>query len=529
LRLLLLCIASVLVSTAAAQVQYLYDDAGNLVQVRKLAAGELSISQFFPLVGAPGSQVTIYGTGFNATPSANTVRFNGVAATVSTGTTSQLVVTVPPSATTGLISVYNGSATVRSARKFEIASGPVISSFSPTIGPVATPVTISGTGFDPVPINDRVTFGAQAAAVTSATATSIATSVPTNAVSGPLSLTVPTGQVTTANDFFVTPSGINVTNVVVTGRITVDGAALGVSLPATGKQAMIIFAGTQGSALTAQFLSMTGSSLGYVLYGVANTQIASGTVAGGQPWALLPPLPATGTYALIITATSGSASFSVRAESAVSLTADVGSGSATISTAGQSRRFVFGGAVGQNLGLGFTGLTLSTGTYANVTVYKPDGSSWLSDYCYTSGSYCAVNLANLPVTGTYSIVLAPATSATLSVQAWLSTDLTGALAAGTPSSLTTSRAGQNLRLTLAGTAGPSAALEFAGLAFNAGTPGINVVIYKPDGSTWTNTTISVPGTTWTLPPYPVNGTYTVLIEPRPSLGGAATVVSLFPS
>ncbi len=109
----------------------------------------------------------------------------------------------------------------------------------------------------------------------------------------------------------------------------------------------------------------------------------------------------------------------------------------------------------------------------------------------------------------------------------MSTDLVGALTVGTASSVTTSRAGQNVRLALAGTVGPSPALEFAGLAFNSGTPGVSVVIYKPDGSTWTNTyhqrsRLDVD----LLPPYPVNGTYTVLIEPRPSLGGAATITAL---
>ncbi|MFQ5598516.1 MAG: IPT/TIG domain-containing protein [Nitrospiria bacterium] len=39
-----------------------------------------------------------------------------------------------------------------------IASGPTISSFTPTSGKAGTPVTIRGLNFDPVSSNNRVTF-----------------------------------------------------------------------------------------------------------------------------------------------------------------------------------------------------------------------------------------------------------------------------------------------------------------------------------------------------------------------------------
>src|SRR5581483_6408757 len=81
--------------------------------------------------------VTLVGTGYSATASQNTVTFNGTAATVTSATTTQLVVTVPTGATTGPIAVTtpNGSAT--SSTPFTVTAAgafgaPTIASFTPT-------------------------------------------------------------------------------------------------------------------------------------------------------------------------------------------------------------------------------------------------------------------------------------------------------------------------------------------------------------------------------------------------------------
>src|SRR5689334_20725723 len=56
-----------------------------------------------------------------------------------------------------------------------------ISSFSPTSGPVGTTVTISGTGFNSTPDNNKVFFGATIATVTAATTNSLTVTVPSGA------------------------------------------------------------------------------------------------------------------------------------------------------------------------------------------------------------------------------------------------------------------------------------------------------------------------------------------------------------
>ena len=63
--------------------------------------------------GHPDTEVTISGTDFGGTAAANEVKFNGVAAEVSSATTTKLVVKVPVLAGTGAVTVKTsaGSAT----------------------------------------------------------------------------------------------------------------------------------------------------------------------------------------------------------------------------------------------------------------------------------------------------------------------------------------------------------------------------------------------------------------------------------
>jgi sugar lactone lactonase YvrE len=77
----------------------------------------LSITSFD--AHAPGgSSITIQGSGFATIPSQNTVKINGVLATVTAATTNALTVTVPPKAGSGNITVAVGSSTATSSTPF---------------------------------------------------------------------------------------------------------------------------------------------------------------------------------------------------------------------------------------------------------------------------------------------------------------------------------------------------------------------------------------------------------------------------
>ncbi len=66
---------------------------------------------------------------------------------------------------------------------------PVISSFSPVSGPAGTTVTISGSNFSAIPLNNFVYFGGIQATVITASATTLSVKVPYGAKYAPVSVT----------------------------------------------------------------------------------------------------------------------------------------------------------------------------------------------------------------------------------------------------------------------------------------------------------------------------------------------------
>lgn len=157
--------------THADQAQYLYDDQGRLTSVTDStgalavynydAVGNLlSIDRFTPpgsgigiyltapTKGAVTATVVIQGYGFSATPANNTVKFNGVTGTVTAATINRLTVTVPASATTGLVSVTTTVGTANSPQTFTVLGAPTITSITPTkMGQgMKLPATVTGTG-----------------------------------------------------------------------------------------------------------------------------------------------------------------------------------------------------------------------------------------------------------------------------------------------------------------------------------------------------------------------------------------------
>jgi N-acetylneuraminic acid mutarotase len=173
------------------------------------------ISYFSPKGGSVGSMVTINGSRFSATPSHNIVRFNGVQATVTSATTIKLVVTVPPDASSGKISVsVSGLHDVSQYDFIVVHQPPTIASFAPSSGYVpfvntgipGTVVTLYGTNFSPTPANNIVKFNGTTATVSNATTTGLTVSVPQGATSGKISVTTNNLTGISSNDFTILPS-----------------------------------------------------------------------------------------------------------------------------------------------------------------------------------------------------------------------------------------------------------------------------------------------------------------------------------
>ncbi len=236
---------------------YSYDAVGNLLSITRQPASQVAIIEFSPASGPVGTTVTIQGTGFSPTPSQNAVTFNGVAATVSSATTTQLVATVPSGATTGPIAVTAPGGSATSAEPFTVtadAGAPTITSFTPTLGPAGTSVTITGTNFDPTIAANQVTFVGNGlrAVVASATSTTLGTVVPPGAVSGRLKVATPAGSAVSTQDFFVPVGSYTAADVVTTVRMAI-GETQTISIPTANKIALVIFDGTASQRVFFRF------------------------------------------------------------------------------------------------------------------------------------------------------------------------------------------------------------------------------------------------------------------------------------
>jgi hypothetical protein len=115
---------SVVADTRGDLAVYEYDAVGNVLSIRRIAVGDapgpVVIAVVVPAAGRPGDTVSIFGRGFAATASANTVSFGGAVADVLTAAPTRLTVTVPPDAATGPLRVVAPSGAATSPEPFRV-------------------------------------------------------------------------------------------------------------------------------------------------------------------------------------------------------------------------------------------------------------------------------------------------------------------------------------------------------------------------------------------------------------------------
>ncbi len=192
------------------------------------------ITSFEPLKGATDQEITITGTNFNNLAENNNVTFNGVLATVVSASATSLTVVVPQEANTGKIAIEIEQLLAVSETDF--ITIPSIISFSPETGAVDEEVTISGANFSPVPEENIVNFNGTLAVVTASTETSIITSIPDGAETGPITVEVNGEIATSTTDFMVDNSIVTITIAIndinddveeaADGRMTLDSGDL---------------------------------------------------------------------------------------------------------------------------------------------------------------------------------------------------------------------------------------------------------------------------------------------------------------
>ncbi len=162
-----------------------------------LNVGLTPFVRLVPATRRVGRVVGILGQGFTG---ATSVSFNGTPASFSVESDIYLKVTVPDGATTGPVTVTTPGGTLTSNIPFRVR--PQIFSFTPTSGPVGTPVTITGGSLTQT---SKVTFGwVKATDFTVNDNQHVTATVPTGAKSGHIAITTAGGKVVSKDSFTVT-------------------------------------------------------------------------------------------------------------------------------------------------------------------------------------------------------------------------------------------------------------------------------------------------------------------------------------
>ncbi len=116
---------------------YSWDLSGNLTGITRISpgAGPVAITLVSPNQGLPNAPIEIFGVGL-ANPTS--VTFNGVAATIQDSSANHITVTVPPTATSGIIHVVTPLGQADSPSAFSVLTGLTIAPSSASVLPTRT-------------------------------------------------------------------------------------------------------------------------------------------------------------------------------------------------------------------------------------------------------------------------------------------------------------------------------------------------------------------------------------------------------
>ena len=162
-----------------------------------------ALLSFAPAQGRVGTLVTLTGQRLLPPTGSPRVLFNGVAAPVLSASSTSLTVRVPAGASTGSIQVDNGDGSSRSAQVFTVYQPPTLTAVTPGEGVPGALITLTGTHFSPLAVQDTVLLGGVPALVQQASATSLQVRVPATAPSGRIRVQTLGGAATSAEDFTV--------------------------------------------------------------------------------------------------------------------------------------------------------------------------------------------------------------------------------------------------------------------------------------------------------------------------------------
>jgi YD repeat-containing protein len=367
--------------------------------------------------------------------------------------------------------------------------------FSPGPGTEGTSVTIYGVGFSATPGNNTVTFNGTPGVVISATSTQITTNVPAGATSGTIVVTTAGGSGSSATPFTV---------LVASDAPSITGFTPTIAMP--------------GTAVTVSGTNFVTSPTTNNRLRFSRTLALPDTVTSSSIATTVPPGTTSGRLSIATPTGSGVSAGDFFVPPAPLAPSDIaatdrltiGGSSVTVSIpSSKAALLVFDGTAGQQVTLGYSSISPSL-LGSDMTVYRPEGGILSSQAVGFFGG--DTHIASLPVTGTYQVLLKPQGTYSGNITVTLSQDLSvGPLVVGGSSATANiTRPGQRARASFAAAAGQRLSLH----STSSSSFQLTTTVTKPDGSTlFSGNVVSTDGTL-NLDPLPVDGTYTVVLDPE---------------
>lgn len=295
---------------------------------------------------------------------------------------------------------------------------------------------------------------------------------------------------------------------------------LDMALPRHGQNARLFFEAQAGESLALQVAGQVtdpaSKGVYYRAYRPDGTLLVSRSTTGFGTLNL-PTLPVTGTYQIFVDAGYGetvTARLVLTDGRGSGAQVDGQTGQFATTYAGQPVYLTFEAVAGQKLGVGFSDLAISSGSYVSAALYDPTGAQLDSTTYYLSYGTEQFNLT-AKTTGTYSVIVTPqAATQTIRLNITLSEDVRASLQREVPLALSLPRYGQNGRLTFTASAGDSLAVQLNGQATLPASRSLYYYIYKPDGTLLDTKSLTSVYGTLNLATLPMGGEYVIVVDPN---------------
>lgn len=522
--------------------EYIYDDAGSLISVERHPNGTPVLASFSPHFAAPGATVTLYGAGFSAQPSANSVSFNGTPATVTASSAQSLTVTVPAGATSGALQVSVGGLVTTSVEDFTVEpsrTAPTVATLSHACVTPGQWVTVTGTQFDTAPNATRVEISRMLVRANVLSPTSLQVLVPPTLKAGRVRVVTVHGEAE-SQDLLHTPTApSDCSHYQPPIAATAGGSNVALTIPALS-YGVVHFNGARGDLFSLDgynFSAPSGTPQLYIKVSAPDMSVLSDTYAGlgmtpTNASYHLDRLPVSGIYtATIYNTRNVSVSLSLAVTQSPTLVAG-GSGAAVSAAPGHSVRLAVPGVSGdERVGIGVGPHTLTpSSSMAQLRVYTPDNVLMTplgrnDSSCRSSGTSptapgCHLDLRLNRGEGNYGLIWTPPTNLTATSTAtfWLSDDILITPQPGVATPVNITRLGQNARLRVTAAAGDSVSINLGNLTQAASGSSLELTYFTPGGAVLPALHAPVDN----LPPngglvnlfnLPESGTYEVLIDP----------------